>query len=134
MEAPAIVKSLKSLTASQEAERKTWQYRAVLATRGNQTRLGCILLAVLQRSAGHSAPRFGHAAEITADGMVVSRFQQKDGTMHAVHYVCRIAEMIEMFRRLADTLQLDGFERECLFVEVRRWITKDHRAHKEMFT
>lgn len=116
------------LTEKQEKERASWQYRAVAATRGNQTRLGCILIAVLQRSADHGYPRFGQHAIITSDGFVMASFQDRSGQMHMGALVCDVDELIQNFRGLADYLDFTREDREAMFGEIRKWIEKDYRT------
>jgi|CXWL01.1.fsa_nt_gi hypothetical protein len=120
----------KLLNERQAAERNTWQYKAVEATRGNQSRLGCILLAVLGRPAKHP-PQFGSSATITSDGFVMADFVGRDGRGHMGARVCGADELRDNFRGLADHLKLDDANREAMFKAVRQWIAVDYRANKE---
>lgn len=125
---PAIIKRLTQLTPEQEAERATWQYRAVLRTRANQTMIGCVLLAVLQRSAFHRPPRFGHHAIIAANGIVCTMYQHAAGQEPDMAAVEHIEVITDGFRRLADDLKLMDSERAEMMGELRKWISRDLRA------
>jgi len=115
------------------AERQTWQYRAVAATRGNQTMLGCILLAVIGRNA-KNPPWFEPGAEIDADGFLLANFVGKDRVdHHQLIPVATVKDLVDEFRRLADAIKLDDADRIAMFAALRAWIVKDHRALKEPF-
>lgn len=116
------------ITEQQEKERATWQYKAIAATRGNQTQLGCILIAVMQRSAQHGCPRFGQRCIITSDGYVMARFQDRERIMHESALVCHVQELIDNLRGLAEHLDLSREDREAMFGEVRKWVETDHRT------
>lgn len=120
------------LTARQEQERATWQYRAVQATRGNQSRLGCILLAVLGKNA-KNPPWFGRSAIITSDGFVLANFCTAAGEVKHGALVCNAAELTANFRGLADHLKLGDKDREAMFVAVRQWIAEDYRPNGGLF-
>lgn len=120
------------LTEAQERERASWQYRAIAATRGNQSRLGCILLACLGRNAKHP-PAFGANAIITSDGFVMAHFVGKDGRGHHGALVGEISDLVGNFRGLADHLKLSDIDRKEMFDKVRQWISLDYRIKKELF-
>lgn len=118
------------LTEEQERERATWQYRAIAATKGNTSRLGCILLAVLGRNAKHP-PWFGANAVITSDGYVLSHFTGKDGVMHYGAFVGSVNDLVKNFRGLAEHLKLSDKEQAEMFVQLQQWIQRDYRIVKE---
>lgn len=113
-----------------ELARSSWQYRAIEATHGNQSRLGTILLAALDRSA-NNPPWFGRHAAITSDGFVLCDFMSKSRGMCPGAFVGSLAEVRDNFRGLADHLKLSDTEREDLFKAVRGWLATDHRAIKD---
>lgn len=113
-----------------EAERQTWQYRAVQATRGNQTMLGTIVLAVIGRNAKHP-PWFEPGAEIADDGILLANFVDRGLRDHGLVPVARLSQVVDEFRRLADHIKLTDDERKSMFDALRKWIAKDHRALKE---
>ena len=118
-----------SVLIPREAERDTWQYKAVEATRGQQSRLGCILLAVIGKRL-KNPPKFGPCAVILKEGQVVANYQSKDGTYHREQFVCDVADLIANFRGLADHLNFTDAERVALFDAVRKWIVRDERVKK----
>lgn len=109
------------------SHRASWKLRAIRATKGNQSKLGSILIAVLGRIPRHP-PRFGLKATITSDGFVMADFQGKDFVRHYSALVCEVKELTNNFRGLADHLKLDKEEREEMFAELRKWIARDYRA------
>lgn len=114
--------------ARRARQRATWQYRAVEATRGNQTRLGCILLAVLDKS--RERPKYGPMAYCTADGLVMSSFVDRHGVSHFHTVVSSMKDYIANFRGLADALKLNDKDRLAMFAKVKQWISVDARLHK----
>lgn len=122
------------LTARQEAERLTWQYRAVQATRGNQTMLGTILLAAIGRNA-KNPPWFEPGAEIDADGILMANFVGRDRIdNHQLVPVAKLDAVLTEFNHLADAIKATDDERIAMFEALRKWIAKDHRALKEKTT
>ncbi len=106
----------------------TWRLRAIAATRGNQTLLGTILIAVLQKSILHNPPRFGRQCVITRDGQVFAPYQGKDLKFNSAAFVCTADELRDGFRDLADKLKLNDADRAEMFGELRKWVQKDFRA------
>jgi len=113
------------------AQRHTWQYRAIEATRGNQTLLGSILIAVLDKSHMVTCKRFGREAEIDQGGTVWAPYQDANGKLHAQMQVCHVQDMIAGFRKLADKLKLKDSERVEMFQKLRQWVVRDARIVKE---
>ena len=113
------------LTPEQEAERATWQYKTVAATQGPKSKLGTILLAILNRSVRR--PAFGPSCVITSDGYVLSNFVDRHGSMHVGAFVCHISELVSNFKGLADHCELEQNDRQELFEEVRKWVAIDYR-------
>lgn len=105
----------------------TWQDRAVEATKGNGSRLGAILLAVLERWP-RKVPAFADNAIITATGHVVCDFKDRDGNCHHGVLICDTEELTTNFRGLADHLKLDDAERTELFAKLQKWLAHDFRA------
>ncbi len=113
--------------ASTGDQRVSWKLRAIRATKGNQSQLGAILIAVLGRLPKHP-PRFGLRAVITSDGFVLADFQGKDYVKHSAAFVCDVSDLTKNFRGLADHLKLNKEDREEMFAELRKWIARDYRA------
>lgn len=116
----------------QELAKSSWPYRVVEATRGNQTMLGAILLAVLGKAA-RNPPWVSSTGRIVSDeggrGVLVidlvtrRRMELRDAP------VCYVDEFTGQLRRLADELKLPDDQREALFLAVRKWIANDERAN-----
>ena len=107
-----------------------WRIRAVIATMGNRTRLGTILISVLRKEIGRR-PRFGASAIINREGYVLTDFVDRRGTFHANHAICRVGEFRDNFRRLADALKLDDAERKEMMDAIKQWIARDDRPRAE---
>lgn len=117
------------LNEKQEAARKTWQYRAVQATRANQTISGMILMAALHKVPRHP-PAFAYTATIDAEGVVHVRWIDKTYVRHEYVPICTVAEMVENFHRIGDEIKASDAERRELMMTIRQWITKDLRPEK----
>lgn len=115
-----------------EAARQSWVYRAIEATRGNQTQLGCILLSVIGKPC-KSPPWFGPTCVITEDGIVIANFVDRHNTMHEARMVCDVADLVMNFRGLMEHIHASDAEIKDCFDQVRKWVAKDYRAdHDEL--
>lgn len=110
------------------APKDSWQRRAVERTGGNQSLMGCFVLAILGWQHGRHPPRFGRVATITTEGLVKTNMQDKDGKIYLNHILGPVQTVIDNFRGLADDLKLTDNEREQMFNELRKWFFKDERA------
>ena len=110
-----------------QSEHESWQFRAVKHTLGNGTQLGCVLVSVLGGAMPHHAPQYFGGATITAAGMVLCDFRDREGYWHLQRLICPVAKLVTAFRKLADDLKLDDTDREDLFRCVRQWIKEDKR-------
>jgi len=117
-------------------EQASWQYKAIVATRGNQTMLGAIFLQIIGKSAKHP-PQIVGTASVDEDGALWTILRKQHGLEVAEGIVCLgyLHEIVDEFRRLADHLKLADDERIELFTELRKWVAVDLRAdHTEMAT
>lgn len=114
-----------------DEQRQTWQYRAIKLLRGNQTLVGTILLAVLDKSHLLTAKRVGREGEIGPDGTVYAPYQAADGSLHPQMALCNIQDLIDSFRRVADRLKLSDSDRKDMFDKLRRWVARDARILKQ---
>lgn len=108
----------------------SWQKRAIRATNGNKSLLGCFVLAILGFQNGIKPPRFGRTAFIDKDGILYSNMQAEDGKMYKNHCLGPVAEVRDNFRGLADHLKLSDAERNAMFDELKKWISHDARANQ----
>lgn len=111
-----------------EAVRAGWKYRAIDVTHGNQTRIGCLVLAVIGKRPKNPPMFSTQGCIITKSGLVVTHFQTKDGTTYRNHAVCTVEDLNENFRGLADALKLPDAQRNEMFDALRKWIIRDERA------
>lgn len=115
-----------------EAARQSWVYRAIEATHGNQTKLGCILLSVIGKPC-KSPPWLGPSCVITEEGLVIANFVGRDNKMHEGRVICDVQDLIDNFRGLADHIDASDTDRVEMFDELRKWVSKDFRAdHDEL--
>lgn len=115
-------------------EQASWQYKAIVATRGNQTMLGAIFLQIIGKSAKHP-PQIIGTASVDEEGLCWTLLRKAHGGEIAEGVVClgELSAIVDEFRRLADHLKLDDAERIELFEELRKWVAVDLRAdHAEM--
>lgn len=115
-------------------EQASWQYKAIVATRGNQTLLGAIFLQIIGKQAKHP-PQIVGTATVDEDGLCWTLLRAQHGVEAAQGIVClgEIGAIVDEFRRLADFLKLADDERIELFDELRKWVAVDLRAdHSEM--
>lgn len=111
--------------------RNDWRYRAVLALRGNQTQLGCVLLAVLGKSNEHGPPRYARKALITKDGVVCAGHMNASGQVYELVPIMMVANLVDEWRRLADQIKASDAERATMFSELRKWVVRDDRPEDQ---
>jgi hypothetical protein len=107
-------------------ESDNWRYRAIRHCRGNQTPVGTLLLAVINRNA-KNPPWFGATAEITRDGKVISSFTDRHRKLYFPYFIGTVADFTATFSKLADELKFTDEERIELFRLVRQWCARDLR-------
>lgn len=125
---------MSTLFETPSAETASWQYKAIVATRGNQTLLGAIFLQIIGKAAKHP-PQIIGTASVDEEGLCWTVLRKQHGVEVAEGVVCLgyMADIRDDFRRLADHLKLDDAERIELFEELRKWVAVDLRAdHAEM--
>lgn len=120
----------------------SWKLRALQATQGNQSRLGCILIAMLGRMP-QNPPRIRGLAIITGDkfkangrsippGIVIADMELRNGKGFCATPLGTIDEIRDNFRGLADMLKLNDADRTAMFNELRMWIKRDYRAVSDL--
>lgn len=105
---------------------ESWQYKAVAMTKGNQTKLGTFVLAVINKPP-KNPPRIMGALTIERDGSVFVPFQAKDGTISLRAPFCFVDEIISNMRGLADACKFTDEEREEMAGAIRKLIRVDKR-------
>jgi hypothetical protein len=120
-----------ALTPAQE--QNSWPYKAVLATKGNQTIIGTIVLFLIARRP-KNGPRVESTCTVDEAGLAWTFLTNRHGNYGLV-CLGSIVDIRDDFRRLADFLKLDDGERVELFDELRKWVAIDMRAdHDELAT
>lgn len=122
---------MERIAYSPAQEQGTWQYKAVVACRGNQTMVGTILLAIIGRNA-KNPPQITTTATVDEHGLVWAGIATRNG-QHGLAVLGTIQDVRDEFRRLADYLKLDDHERIELFEELRKWVAVDMRADHNEF-
>jgi hypothetical protein len=137
--APAVVTHGLLVPEHIERQRSQWQFRAVEATKGNQTHIGRILLAALGKEP-QNAPRFSLKTGCVIlnsamadrlgleEGDILADYQAANDEPYQAMRVCNVAELRENFSRLSDHLKLTTAEREAMFMCLRQWVQKDYTA------
>lgn len=135
---------------------ENWARKAIRATKGNQSLLGCVVIAMLGRAASNP-PRFiSPTAKIDAVGRIFCPLEDRHGRRW-IEYPERVpdvpgsllmrtpradewsaggitfspgtvTEVRDELRRLADHLKLIDADRTAMFEEFRKWIESDARA------
>ncbi len=104
-----------------------WKLRVVTATRGHQTMMGAVFLAII----GHvpvRRPYYKGLAEISRDGVIWATLYPRGLIQPRKVPICKVQDYTDELRRLADLCQMDDREVAELFDEAKKWIEKDHRA------
>ena len=104
-----------------------WKLRAIHATRGNQTQMGSIILAII----GHvpsKRPYFKGLANIDKEGIIWCLFYSRSIITPKMVPVCHVSQYNDQLKALADACQMDDREANELFSEARKWIERDARA------
>lgn len=111
---------------TRKEEQNTWQYKAIVATRGNQTLIGTLCIYLAGKFAKNGRTLLGPVC-IDEDGVTwAPQFRNQRGE---IGMVCLgfITDIRDEFRRLADHLKLDDAERIEMFHELRKFIAVDLR-------
>ncbi len=119
--------SKRQLDEWRERERQHWLFRAVQATRGNQTLLGCLVLAVMNKNAKHPPWLSPRGMTIWPDGRVVTAAILRPGQSEQPMALGRISDVVANWRELADTIKATDAERVQMFDELRKHVQKDMR-------
>ena len=134
----------------------TWEGQLIIATKGNQSLMGCVVIAILRR-APSNPPRFIYpTARIDADGRLFCPFEDRHGRkwidydelVQTPGGVARqptvdewklggktfspgtVIEVRDEMRRLADFCKLSDADRIAFFAEFGKWIERDERANQ----
>jgi hypothetical protein len=111
----------------QPTPRRDYRLKLIEATRGNQSMLGCIVLAAIGKEP-ENPPYFRGKAEITDRGDVLCDFVEKDGTYHAKARISDDEDLARNLVMLTVHADLNEQERTEFLARVNNWIVVDGRS------
>jgi len=113
-----------------ERYEKSWKGRAERHTKGNETQLGAMVIAMLGRRPLRP-PMFTGLAIIDRTGLVRCDFTDKNGHELKMLPIGDVLKIVTDFKNLADALKVTDSERTEMFTELRKWIMRDARAKSD---
>jgi len=119
------------LTPEAIAERATWQYKIVAFTKGNQSQIGALAVAMLGRRV--NPPCFHPSGLIIKPtGQVTALYKRAITDRWQVQTIYEtVAELSDVFRGLAKFCELDEAQTLSMFAELRKFVAKDLRKEGE---
>lgn len=114
-------------------ENAHWKLRIINATRGNQTQMGAVCLAILNHTPNRR-PYFKGLGTIDAQGVIWALFYARgpENLIPKMVPVCHVNDYNAELKRLADKCKMDDREVSELFAEARKWIERDARAKSSL--
>src|SRR4051812_33874904 len=106
--------------------RRDWRLKLIEATRGNQSLLGCIVLAAIGKTP-KNPPYFTGSATITGAGDVLCDFVERDRTYRVAAKIGDDDDLARNILGLVIHCGLTDEERVEFLARVNRWIARDHR-------
>lgn len=108
-----------------------WYARAIRETKGNQTQLGCLVIA-LGVEEPKNPPRFStRGATILPSGQFIVTAQIPTGYMGLTRSLGPVEDVVTALRNLADRLKLTDADRIELFDELRKFVRHDFRPEDQ---
>lgn len=116
------------LSTPQEQVRQHWAYRLIQRLRGNQTLMGALVIAIVQKMPSNP-PRILTGGLVNKDGILIVSLERRQfpGTAKWVA-LGPVDGIRDEFRRLMDGMGLSDAEHLAFFDAMRRWIVRDKRA------
>jgi hypothetical protein len=115
-----------------EAQTASWQYRALVVTKGNTTLSGSIILAI--KPLRNWPSQLADRAKIAKDGSVVTGFRKDPSTEDWEKTFVRVGHvdaLTHSFSLLADDIGLSDADRIEMFACLSAWIVADERKLPE---
>lgn len=109
-----------------DAAQRDWRFKLISATQGNQSLLGCIVLAAIGKEPSNP-PYFRGKATIASNGEVFCDFVAKDRTYHHRARVSDDEDLVKNLVGLTVHCGLTDAERVEFLAGVNRWIGTDER-------
>lgn len=121
---------------------ESYKARCIRATKGNQSRLGCLIVALFGLEPKHPPrimPCVNRPDGTTIGGMIINRagtcivnMELRNGRGYLATPIGDTTEMQDNLRGLADHLKLADADREDLFRQLQLFIIKDFRAESRI--
>ncbi|SRR5258708_40228193 len=108
-------------------QRRDWRLKLIAATRGNQTLLGCIVLAAIGKEP-ENPPYFRGKAVIASTGDVYCDFVARDRVYHIKARIGDDEDFVRNLITLTYHCDLNTEERVEFLARVNNWIDKDERS------
>lgn len=108
-----------------------WKLRALELTRGNTSKMGAVVLAIL----GHEPerrPYFKGLASVDNDGIIWALLYPKNRLIPHLVAICSTQDYRDELMRIAEKTQMSEAEAGEFFAEAQKWIEKDARAKSEI--
>lgn len=117
-----------NMKEAMERYQERWETKVIRHCRGNQTKMGCIIIAIIGRMP-QNPPRIGRTGcAILANGQIIADYQAQACAHFLATPICTVKELVDGLRRLCDQLKLGDADRIAMFDLARKWIVKDYRA------
>lgn len=107
--------------------RRDYRLKLIECTKGNQSQLGCIVLAAIGREP-ENPPYFRGKANIASNGDVFCDFVSRDGIYHAGARIGDDEDFTRNLVTLTVVADLNEDERTQFLALVNNWIDKDERS------
>lgn len=108
------------------APRRDWRLKLIEATRGNQSLMGCLVLAAIGKEPSNP-PFFRGKARITNQNEVLCDFVGKDRIYHSMARISDDEDLVQNLVRLTVHCDLTDDERVEFLARVNAWIEHDDR-------
>lgn len=126
------------MTVISDSAGRSWKHRAITVTKGNQSRLGCIIIAMIGLMPKHP-PRIRPCTNLpngtTIGGLLIDRhgmcivdMELRNGKGFLATTIGDTEEIRDNLRGLADHLKLSDSERLDMFQCFQMFIMRDFRA------
>lgn len=107
--------------------RRDWRLKLIEATCGNQSMLGCIVLAAIGKEP-ENPPYFRGKATIAESGDIFCDFVERDRVYHVGARVGDDEDFVRNLVGLTVNCELNDEERVEFLARVNNWIGEDHRS------
>lgn len=110
----------------------SWQYRAVKETRGSQTQMGALVLAIIGKQR-NTLPQYPHGGIISQEGNLHATLIKRDVSIELGALVMPLKQFLLEWEALVNKIKCTTEERAEMYLAARVWIANDLRKNKEEF-